>query len=349
VGDTGKLATISLLAVSGDPQGTLTPGRARAKRVSSAIVATLAPFVPGGVARYDEDWSPRAFGDNITAWGTPVVLIESGGFSPPLQQTDLTRLNFVALGSVLAEWARDDLRARDSAPYDRLLRNDTGAFSDVAVRGGRVAWAGGEPFRADVTFDLRVSDRARLACGGDERGRSRISEVGDARFVTVRESVDAKGLLVTAGFVVSAVGADSLSPTDLSALQALGVTRVLWHVDSGRREAALRHVASLGGLASLVRVASLEEPMAWLRLERSGVVSGNELVAIVRAISGDAAAARAALMKDGLLAALLGPPSSGASLAVDGSADLVLVSPDRARVEHVFANGRALVRREPGR
>jgi zinc carboxypeptidase len=82
VGTTGALATISLLAVSGDRAGTLTPGRARAKRVCSAVARTLAPFVPGGVARYDEDWNPRAFGDNLTAWGTPVVLIESGGVPP---------------------------------------------------------------------------------------------------------------------------------------------------------------------------------------------------------------------------------------------------------------------------
>ena len=78
VGETGVLASIALLAVSGDAQGTLTPGRARAKRVCSKLARTLAPFVPGGIARYDEDWNPRAFGDNITAWGTPVVLIESG-------------------------------------------------------------------------------------------------------------------------------------------------------------------------------------------------------------------------------------------------------------------------------
>ena len=95
VGETGVLATIALLAVSGDPQGTLTPGRARAKRVCSKLARTLAPFVPGGIARYDEDWNPRAFGDNITAWGTPVVLIESGGVPTGRSYADLTRLNYV--------------------------------------------------------------------------------------------------------------------------------------------------------------------------------------------------------------------------------------------------------------
>ena len=82
MGETGRLATVALLAVAGDPEGTLTPGRARARRVCAAIVRMLEPFVPGGIARYDEDWNPRAFGDNITAWGTPVVLIESGGRPP---------------------------------------------------------------------------------------------------------------------------------------------------------------------------------------------------------------------------------------------------------------------------
>ena len=72
--------SIALLAVAGDPQGTLTPGpRAREARRVAARADARPPFVPGGVARYDEDWNPRAFGDNLTAWGTPVVLIESGG------------------------------------------------------------------------------------------------------------------------------------------------------------------------------------------------------------------------------------------------------------------------------
>jgi len=341
VGNTGKLATISLLAVAGDAQGTLTPGRARAKRVASAIVATLTPYVAGGIARYDEDWSPRAFGDNITAWGTPVVLIESGGFASPLEQADLTRLNFVALGAVLSEWASDDLRARDALLYDRLLRNDTGGFSDVALRGGRVAPAGREPFRADVTFDVLSSDRARLGCAVDERGRTRITEVGDARFVTSRDSFDASGLLITAGFVASA---EEL-PTEktLAALQALGVTRVLWHVEAARRDAALRQSASLGALSSLVRVVGADQPRAWLKLRGApSSPSDLSLVSIVRAVSGDEAAAREAEMKDGLLAAFLGPPENAASIAVDGSADLVLVSLERARVERVLANGRVL-------
>src|SRR5262249_5064969 len=113
VGDTLVRATIALLAVAGDAEGTLTPGRSRAKRVCAALSGALAPFAPGGISRYDEDWNPRAFGDNLTAWGTPVVLIESG--APPAGGSfaDLTRLNYVGLLIALHGLAVDDLAGED--------------------------------------------------------------------------------------------------------------------------------------------------------------------------------------------------------------------------------------------
>ena len=51
------------------------PGEeARARSSADA----LEPFAPGQVARYDDEFEVRAFGDNVTKWGTPVVLIETG-------------------------------------------------------------------------------------------------------------------------------------------------------------------------------------------------------------------------------------------------------------------------------
>ena len=98
VGDTGVLATISLLAVVRRPGGHADPrARAGEARVLRDRAHVSSPSCRAGSARYDEDWNPRAFGDNVTAWGTPVVLIESGGVPPGRPLTDLTRLNYVAL------------------------------------------------------------------------------------------------------------------------------------------------------------------------------------------------------------------------------------------------------------
>jgi hypothetical protein len=196
VGDTGVLSSISLLAVAGDAAGTITPGRLRAKRVASRIVRTLSPSIPGGIARYDEDWNPRAFGDNVTAWGSPVVLIESGGFPKGGGFKDLTRLNFVALVSILDGLSRDDLADETPDLYDGLLRNQSDAYADMALLGPSILETrSGKWFEADVAFDVLASDQAVSGCAA-ARGGSRIVEVGDSRVVRPATAVNARGMAI---------------------------------------------------------------------------------------------------------------------------------------------------------
>jgi hypothetical protein len=250
VGDTGVLSTISLLAVSGDREGTLTPGRARAKRVCAAIARTLEPFAPGGIGRYDEDWNPRAFGDNVTAWGTPVVLIESGGIPPGRPLTDLTRLNYVALLSVLAGLVRDDLAGEPPDLYENLKRNEEGYWTDVLLEGGRVWQPGaGEPYRADVAFDVLDDDPLTASCAEPGwPGASRIREVGDGRLLGSARRIDVAGRLVVPAFVASVGGLDArswLTAEALAAVGRLGVARLRWHVTPADRPAALAHAEGL--------------------------------------------------------------------------------------------------------
>ncbi len=252
VGDTGVLATISLLAVSGDAQGTLTPGRARAKRVCSAIARTLEPFVPGGIGRYDEDWNPRAFGDNVTAWGTPVVLIESGGVMPGRPLTDLTRLNYVALLTTLHGLVRDDLRGETADLYEGLKRNDDGWWTDVLLAGGRI-WQpdAGEPYRADVAFDVLDEDPFAVRCSEPGwPGDSRVREVGDGRLLGAARRLDVTGRLLAPACVASVHGLAAqewLDAETLAAIGRLGVARLRWHVAAGDRPAAFGHAVSFAG------------------------------------------------------------------------------------------------------
>ncbi len=271
VGDTGRLATNAVLAVAGDPAGTLTPGRRRAKRACSAIAEILAPFMPGGMARYDEDWSPRAFGDNLTAWGTPVVLIESGGLPPGRDLSELTRLNFVALFRVLHELARDDLAGHGPELYDRLPRNNSDAWTDIAVGGGHLRQPSAPyPYRADLAFDVLRDDRAAAGCAPGHSARSRIAEIGDARFLGAGRWIDAAGGTLLAPFVAGARGWAAhrwLNRDSLSRLARLGVGTVRWVVKPRRLRSAEAHAGQIErpGLARIEVVAApAGEP--WLRL-----------------------------------------------------------------------------------
>jgi len=271
VGEPPVLATNSVLAVSGDEAQTMTPGRERSRRACAALVAALAPFTPGATARYDEDWNPRAFGDNLTAWGTPIVLLESGGVPADQSLSELTRLNFVALLRVLADLAKDDLASHDPAPYDRLPRNRDDAYADVALRGGRLLLPGAAaPYRADLAFDVLAGDRRRCGCAPDEPIRSRIVEVGDTRGLATGRKLDATDRLIAPPFVASVNGLAArewLTADGLSRLGRRGVGLLRWHVAEGDRGAAeaVAH-ASIGEGRPRIEVVPASAPTAWLRL-----------------------------------------------------------------------------------
>jgi hypothetical protein len=281
VGDTGVLATNAVLAVAGDPQGTLTPGRLRAKRACSAIAAALAPFVPGGMARYDEDWSPRAFGDNLTAWGTPVVLIESGGLPENLGFGDLSRLNFVAILTVLKDLARNDLA--DYAPdlYEGLERNQRNAWVDVAVRGGDLLLPGAQKaFRADVIFNRVRQDRYDAGCEDVEPvAGSRIEEIGDARFVTAGRDISSEGSTLVAPFEVGIRGwaaSKWLTEASLGHLAQFGVGKILWSVEDESTTAAQEWGKTLQGPGQpILRIVSASSELPWLQLEEIPSVTGD--------------------------------------------------------------------------
>jgi len=360
VGNTPVLATISLLAVSGDREGTVTPGRARAKRVCSAIARALEPFVPGGIGRYDEDWNPRAFGDNVTAWGTPVVLIESGGVMPGRPLSDLTRLNYVALLTALHGLVRDDLAGETPDLYEGLKRNDDGYWTDVLLAGGRVFQPGaGEPYRADVAFDVLDDDPLAASCAEPGwPGASRIREVGDARLIGSARRVDVTGRLLAPAFAASVRGLAARSWLTAEALVAagrLGVARLSWHVAPAERPEALAHAAGLeqpgrpsidvvdaGTPAHLLEIAAPPGPPSSPALESA-------LEALTRGAWRERSAGRAL---GELLGQLAGTSAAAPPLvALDARASLVVLRPreegalDAARLdlETVFVDGR-----EPG-
>jgi hypothetical protein len=250
-GDTGVLATNAVLAVAGDEEGTVTPGRLLAKRACSAIVEALAPFMPGGMARYDEDWSPRAFGDNITAWGTPVVLIESGGLPPGHPFVDLTRLNYVAILNVLKELVRNDLQDYDPHVYEDLPRNESDAWADIVVRGGFIRQPGLAPsYRGDLAFNVEIDDRDAAGCATGDPRHSYIVEIGDARFLGAGRVVDAGQSLLAAPFVAGVGGWKArrwLSAEVLSDLAGLGVGTVYWEVSLRKIEKAKSLARELSG------------------------------------------------------------------------------------------------------
>src|SRR5687768_3693398 len=115
-------ASISLLSVAFDE------GRLLTKRLGAVVRDSLEPLAPGQIGKYDDEFEVRAFGDNITKWGTPVLLIETGPWPDLNPDPALVRLNFVALVRALTSLADGSVHKADPARYDSLPENESRGF-----------------------------------------------------------------------------------------------------------------------------------------------------------------------------------------------------------------------------
>lgn len=184
VGDSDRQAAIALLAPAFNEAREVNDRRRAAMQVASLLVEAVAPLVGDHVARYDDTFNARAFGDLMAAWETSTVLIESGGWADDPQKQHLRRTNFVALVTALDAIATGRYRTYGTDRYEGLAYNGR-RTPDLLLAGATVAVPGLPPLRADVMVNY---DRPLLEEGGV------ISDFGDLGGYEAQDTLDLSGL-----------------------------------------------------------------------------------------------------------------------------------------------------------
>ena len=268
-GPQGPQSALAVLAVPGADRESDGPAVRRKKGLSAVMARAAEPFAPGRVARYDMEYTERAFGDSMSRWGTPTVLLETGGWHGPGEAERLVRLNFVVLLSALHALARGE-DALAAPHYETLPYNERGRLVDLVLRHATVHGGRGlPPFHADVSF---VRPRP-FAGEGRRLDAATVTGVGDLDHLRGLEDVDATGVVVAP---VPPGGTAAWEKT-LAALAARGLAKdglLLLDDDALAREAK----AWSGGLAiapwtavDLVLLRRTEEGLSVEGFVRDGV------------------------------------------------------------------------------
>jgi hypothetical protein len=187
-------ASISLLAVAFDEPRTETPGRLLAKRTCAVIRQTVEALAPGQVARYDDEFEVRAFGDNITKWGTPVVLIETGPYAGDNADRELIKLNVAAILTALDALATGAVQGADAKLYESLPINDSNLFTVIVKNASIVPGTGVAPFTGDIALGSTRVVRKDAKGAREAVQALRVEDLGDMRVFSALEAVDATGL-----------------------------------------------------------------------------------------------------------------------------------------------------------
>jgi len=160
----GPQAAISLLAPATDASRSWNAVRSRARLLAADIAAVVARELPGRVARYDDTFEPRAFGDVMQQRGTSTVLIETGALPGDPEKQRLRAINVVAILTALDAIATRRLGRANPRFYEALPGN---------VRGGTSA---------------PCADRAWGSVADTHRPRCARCANGSARSATCRPS-----------------------------------------------------------------------------------------------------------------------------------------------------------------
>lgn len=185
-GDTDRGTAIALLAPAYNEAREVNDLRARAIEVSVAIRAVLEPYISGRIAKWDDTFNPRAFGDLTAKAGVSTILIESGGIEGDLQKQQLRKLNFLALAGALDAIATGSYAGLPHTLYTDLPENGR-TWADLRVSGGTLALPGKPQAKVDVLVEF---ERKLLERNG------RIVEIGDLDDMPARRSIDASGLYI---------------------------------------------------------------------------------------------------------------------------------------------------------
>lgn len=187
VGTTQKITALSLLAPAFDDQKSDNDVRLRAKHVAALLAESAQHLAPGCIARYDDTFEARAFGDSMQRWGTSTVLIESGHIRDDAEKASIRRINAVIILASLHAIATGDYANSNLAHYESLPFNSDRAY-DLIIRNIAVRHPGGSTTRADLGISYQVDTHTEET--------PVLVDLGDLRTFACMREIDGSGKII---------------------------------------------------------------------------------------------------------------------------------------------------------
>jgi hypothetical protein len=194
VGNSFNPASISFLAPSPDYEKTITPPREKAMKLIGNTVIVLNEFIPDHIAKYSDEYEPRAFGDNFTKWGTGVVLLESGGWRNDREKQFLRKINYVTILSALNSIASKSYENTELSVYESIPQNEK-FMMDFILRNLTLK-------REDKEYIIDIGINFEEVNVGEARDfylKAAIEDVGDLSVYYGYDEIDLSGYVIEAG------------------------------------------------------------------------------------------------------------------------------------------------------
>lgn len=222
-GLSGKSAAISFLAPPFDYAKTLSESRTNSMKLISEQYNLLSDFIPGHITKYQDDYEPRAFGDNFTKSGSSIVLIESGGWRDDREKEFLRKINFISLLTSFKSIAEESYLTEKIETYQSLPNNEK-LMMDFIIRHITV-----RKFQTKYIVDIGINyEEVSINKNYSFYYKAKIEDIGDLSVYSGYKELDATGLTLIIGktYETEFNSVNEIKSVDPSSLLQKGITNL---------------------------------------------------------------------------------------------------------------------------
>lgn len=222
-GRCSSASTLSFLAPSFNYEKDLNKPRFKAMQVVSHLNKVLQHYIPRQVARYSDDYEPRAFGDNMQKWGTSAILIEAGGYPEDYEKQYNRQLHFVTLLQACDAIANESYRSETLEEYYSIPENEKTLFH-LLLR-NVVVEKEGKDYLMDIAYKSYEAEYNHFR---EYYFYNQIEDMGDLSVFHGYQELDAQGMRAVPGLLYPHVfdKVEDLKYLDMLTILKQGYTNV---------------------------------------------------------------------------------------------------------------------------
>lgn len=172
---------------------------AMAKALVTELWRECESLYPNQIARYNDEFEPRAYGEYFQSKGICTLLMEAGGSPNNVDKREVRKLYSLAIIRALMHMAKGEIDTSSKNEYLSIPLNFKMAFFDLIIRNAQI-----EHFGTTINADIGIR-RYRNAdeITGNLYFTSVIEDIGDLSVYHGYEEIDASGLAAMPGKICS--------------------------------------------------------------------------------------------------------------------------------------------------
>ncbi|WP_404338540.1 M14 metallopeptidase family protein [Pseudoalteromonas mariniglutinosa] len=164
-GSQAKTATISVLAPAYNDARDINHSRGNAMKLIAQLSQMITQEIPGHLAKYNDSYSYRSFGDTFSEMGISTILIEAGAYPNDPHRQIARRVNRMLYVEMIDTLVSGSWQQQELATYQAIPFNKSDAWVDLLIDDIKVNTEHGS-----YHIDISINNKGRLA---------HINELGD--------------------------------------------------------------------------------------------------------------------------------------------------------------------------